>query len=105
MFLMRRGDSDRRRAHARGILKIVLADCMMVTAGGANVAAQEKWVATWTASAHGPYPSGFPTAGPDLQFAFPTASTGATDQTFRLVVRPDLWGSRMRLRFSNAFGS
>src|SRR5262249_36731135 len=39
-----------------------------------------------------------------LQFAFPVPSNGAADQTFRLIVRPDLWGRRMRLRFSNAFG-
>jgi len=29
---------------------------------------------------------------------------GANDQTFRLVVRPDLWGKKFRLRFSNVFG-
>ena len=29
---------------------------------------------------------------------------GATDQTFRLIVKPDLWGNRVRLRFSNVYG-
>jgi lysophospholipase L1-like esterase len=34
-----------------------------------------------------------------------SAARGASDQTFRLVVRPSLWGSRARLRFANTFGS
>jgi lysophospholipase L1-like esterase len=95
----------RRCATAYRTLTVLVAMDIAVVGAAANVSAQEKWVASWTASAHGPYPSGFPTAAPDLQFAFPTSSRGATDQTFRLIVRPDLWGSRMRLRFSNAFGS
>ena len=65
---------------------------------------REKWVASWAASAHGPFPSGFAVAQPNLTFAFPSAQTGANDQTFRLIVHPDLWGKRFRLRFSNVFG-
>jgi lysophospholipase L1-like esterase len=64
-----------------------------------------RWVATWSASAHGPYPSGNATAGPDLRFAFPDPQVGASDQSFRLMVRPGLWGPRVRLRFANTFGS
>ena len=64
----------------------------------------EKWVATWTASVHGPYPAGNASAQPNLRFAFPSAETGARDQTFRLIVQPDIWGKRIRLHFSNAFG-
>src|SRR5439155_20414433 len=37
------------------------------------------------------------------RFAFPDAA-GAHDQTFRLIVKPDLWGHRLRLRFSNVYG-
>lgn len=65
----------------------------------------QKWVASWTASAHGPYPSGNASAQPVLDFAIESAATGANDQTFRLILRPDLWGQRGRLRLSNAFGS
>jgi lysophospholipase L1-like esterase len=65
----------------------------------------EKWVAAWAASVQGPYPSGNASAQPVLDFAFPSPARGASDQTFRLIVRPDLWGSRVRLRFSNAFGT
>jgi lysophospholipase L1-like esterase len=56
------------------------------------------------ASAHGPYPSGNAVAQPELRFAFPTPASGARDQTFRLIVRPDLWGTAWRIRLSNAFG-
>lgn len=67
--------------------------------------AARKWVTSWTGSAQGPYPAGSPLAQPDLRFAFPSAEQGARDQSFRLIVRPDLWGPRARLRLSNAFGT
>ena len=31
--------------------------------------------------------------------------TGARDQSFRLIVQPDLWGKRIRIHLSNAFGN
>jgi len=65
----------------------------------------QKWVTAWTGSAQGPYPVGNPSAQPNLSFAFPTPAEGAHDQTFRLIVRPDIWGTRTRLRFSNVFGT
>jgi lysophospholipase L1-like esterase len=65
----------------------------------------EHWVASWVASAHGPYPVGNPSAQPDQKFAFPSAAVGANDQTFRLVVKPGLWGRQARLRFTNVFGT
>ena len=57
------------------------------------------------ASAQGPYPVGNATAQPELKFAFPDPAKGATDQSFRLIVRPDIWGRQARLRLSNAFGT
>src|SRR6516164_3745840 len=81
----------------------------------------QRWVATWaTAPATffqyvppvAPAPPGPPTTfapaniQPDLGYPFPDANTaGATDQTFRTIVKPDLWGDKMRFRFSNVFGS
>jgi lysophospholipase L1-like esterase len=74
-----------------------------------NKAAQapktEKWATTWAASVQGPYPVGNPSAQPVLKFAFPAAESGARDQTFRLILQPELWGQKMRLRFSNVFGT
>jgi lysophospholipase L1-like esterase len=67
--------------------------------------AQEKWVTAWAASVQGPYPVGNPSAQPDLRFAFPSPATGARDQTFRVIVTPDIWGREIRLRLSNALGT
>ena len=68
-------------------------------------AQQNEWSTSWAASVQGPYPVGNPSAQPDQRFAFPMPAAGANDQTFRLVVRPDLWGRQARLRLSNAFGT
>jgi lysophospholipase L1-like esterase len=79
--------------------------CAAVTQAVAAPAKAQHWVAAWTASAHGPYPIGNPTAQPDLKFAFPDAARGAADQSFRMVVRPDVWGKQARIRLSNAYGT
>ncbi len=65
----------------------------------------QKWVVSWAGSVQGPYPVGNPSAQPDQRFAFPVPEAGARDQTFRLMVRPDIWGKQARLRFSNVFGT
>src|SRR6266480_6645466 len=85
----------------------------------------QHWVASWATSpaayfvyvapvpqnqALAPSPTRFTTANiqPDLAFPFPNATTtGATavSQTFRSIVKPDLWGDTMRVRFSNVFGN
>src|SRR5262249_13451433 len=67
--------------------------------------ASQKWVVSWAASAHGPYPVGNASAQPDQRFAFPDPATGARDQTMRLIVRPSIWGQQMRMRLSNVFGT
>ena len=71
----------------------------------AGEAAAQQWVASWTGSAHGPYPVGNPTAQPELKYAFPAADVGARNQTFRMIVRPDVWGPQTRIRLSNVFGT
>jgi lysophospholipase L1-like esterase len=67
--------------------------------------AADKWVTSWAASVQGPYPIGNPSAQPVQKFAFPVPEAGARDQTFRLVVMPEIWGKQARLRLSNAFGT
>lgn len=62
-----------------------------------------KWAASWAAAMQGPAPCGVPAALPDLSFALPHDQ--ADGQSMRMVFRPDLWGKRGRLRFSNAFGA
>ena len=64
-----------------------------------------RWVVSWVGSAHGPYPAGNALAQPELKLAFPRPATGARDQSFRLIVRPEIRGCQARLRFSNAFGT
>lgn len=71
----------------------------------AAAAADTPWVASWTASVHGPYPVGNPTAQPELKYAIPSAETGFTDQTIRNILRPDVWSNAARIRLSNAFGT
>ena len=68
-------------------------------------ASAQQWVASWTASVHGPYPVGNPTAQLELKFALPSAEQGARNQSFRLIVKPDVWGQQTRLRLSNVFGT
>ncbi len=73
------------------------------------VAAQAEgagtWVTSWAASAQGPYPVGNTVLEPDLRRVFPEPAQGAKDQTFRLIVKPDVWGKEARIRLSNAFGT
>ena len=77
---------------------------------GANLAASqpamadERFIAVWTGAVQGPYPLGNPSAQPDLGFALPNPTMGAVDQSFRLIVRPGQWGTKARIRLSNAFG-
>jgi lysophospholipase L1-like esterase len=87
------------------ILTIFAALAFLLIAGRTDPANAQSWVASWTASAQGPWPVGNATAQPELKFALPSAETGASDQTFRMIVRPDVWGNRARIRFSNAFGT
>jgi lysophospholipase L1-like esterase len=98
--------------HFRRLVFVVvgLTASLAVAAQAATGKAQDKgqdkgFVAAWTASAHGPYPVGNPTAQPELKFALPSPERGAADQSFRLTVRPDVWGQKARLRLSNAFGT
>jgi lysophospholipase L1-like esterase len=91
---------------------------------GTEDATNQHWVASWATSPAAyfvyiaPVPQdqtlGFSTTKssvaniqPDLAYPFPDSKTTgatATDQTIRSIVKPDLWGSSMRLRFSNVFG-
>ena len=89
------------RPSPRSLLPLLLLGLL----AAASSARAEKWVTSWAASAQGPYPVGNATAQPELRFALPTPDTGAKDQTFRLIIKPELWGRTVRLRLSNAFGT
>jgi lysophospholipase L1-like esterase len=82
-----------------------IAGCLAGSASAQSLPRGQKWAAAWAASSHGPYPSGNASAQPILDFAIESAERGAIDQTFRLIIRPDLWSTRIRLRFANTFGT
>jgi lysophospholipase L1-like esterase len=86
-------------------LSLIVAMASPLWAQSARPPAGQKWVATWAASVHGPYPSGNPSAQPDLKYAIPDPVKGAVDQSFRLIIKPDLWGDRFRIRVANTFGT
>ncbi|MFO1162780.1 MAG: GDSL-type esterase/lipase family protein [Reyranellaceae bacterium] len=85
--------------------RLILLLALAVAAMLPEAANAQQWVASWTASAHGPYPIGNPTAQPELKFAFPMAEQGARNQSFRMIVKPDVWGPQARIRLSNVFGT
>jgi len=64
-----------------------------------------RWIVSWAASIQGPYPIGNPSAQPDMSRVFPVPVAGARDQSFRLIVRPTLWGRETRIRLSNVLGA
>src|ERR1700722_19622634 len=64
-----------------------------------------KWVASWTVAAQGVLSSQPGSPSPDLAFAIPNYSIGAQEQTFRLIIKPDVWENEARLRLTNIFGT
>ena len=64
-----------------------------------------RWITSWVGSVQGPYPVGNPSAQPLMDGVFPSPALGACDQSFRLIVRPDVWGPQTRIRLSNAMGT
>src|ERR1700733_7844244 len=64
-----------------------------------------KWVASWTNAVQGVLTSQPGSPSPDLAFAIPNYSVGAQEQTFRLIIKPDLWENEARLRLSNLYGT
>ena len=88
----------------RSLARFMIASLLAALPQAASARDGEGWVVSWTGSVQGPYPVGNPSAQPDQKFAFPDPATGARDQTFRLMVQPDLWGRQTRIRLSNAFG-
>jgi lysophospholipase L1-like esterase len=98
---------DKKKPWGNAMLKriVTLATLLFIAPQLAAAESATKWVASWAGSAQGPYPVGNPSAQPDLKFAFPSATAGARDQTFRLIVRPSVWGRQARIRLTNVFGT
>jgi lysophospholipase L1-like esterase len=84
---------------------VLLATPLVLATLSPAAASPPNFVVAWAASVQGPYPVGNATAQPEMRFAFPDPAKGAADQSFRLIVRPDIWGKQARIRLSNAFGT
>ena len=87
--------------------RIVVALLLLVLAAVASAqdAPKTKWVVSWAGSVQGPYPVGNPSAQPDMKLALASPEAGAKDQSFRLIIKPEIWGREARIRLSNAFGT
>src|SRR5207245_54036 len=66
---------------------------------------QHQGLSSRAGAGQGPYPIGKPSAQPDLNVAFPAAETRARYQSFRMILKPEIWAREARLRFSNALGA
>jgi lysophospholipase L1-like esterase len=86
-------------------------------ASASLAASGSGWAASWATPISGEFkklilPPGVPVAyaatikalfgQPEFDFALPNGQ--AADQTFRMIVKPELWGDTMRIRLSNTFG-
>src|SRR5436189_1868508 len=99
------------------ILALILTQCGSFVFAQ-NAGSPEHWIATWAASAQQP-PTAVPPAAPTAPAA-PAPAAGAgqrgggggqrglaalNDQTMRMVVRTSIGGQRVRVEFSNAYGT
>lgn len=94
------------RPPTRGARVAALALLAVLVPGGlgGSAAAQSDatWVDAWQAAPQGPYPAGC--GGPfPSRTLFPLDE--AVGQSFRMVVRPSLGGTAVRVRLSNLYGS
>jgi lysophospholipase L1-like esterase len=75
------------------------------TTSASEAFANWKWAASWAAAAQGVLSRQPGSPSPDLEFAFPSYTAGAQEQTFRIIIKPDLWESEGRLRLTNLWGT
>jgi lysophospholipase L1-like esterase len=76
-----------------------------------SLIAQEHWVATWAASPQqvraplAPPPAAAPAPGAPPAPAGPRPIASFNNQTVRMIVRTSIGGNRLRVQFSNTYGS
>src|SRR5580704_16122435 len=75
-------------------LVIVISAVLNLIASAQSMTESGHWVSAWSAAVHPPLP--FPGLPPSPVFE---------NQTIRMVVRPAIGGTRVRIRLSNAFGT
>jgi len=104
--------ASERHRHHNGVMDVTDDSGPAEAGGGAGPVAGQRWVASWSTSLHAPTPPPEPTGvisaydnQPDQSFVVPDPTAeGLRDQTIRMIVKPDLWGNTIRVRFSHVFG-
>jgi lysophospholipase L1-like esterase len=79
---------------AVGLLVLVLSATLSGPAMAQKAEPANHWVSAWTTALHAPNPMPGIAAEPAIK-----------DKTIRMIVRPSIGGQRLRVRFSNEFGS
>ena len=79
---------------AAGLLVLLFSAMLSGQAIAQKAAPVNHWVSAWTAALYAPNPMPGIAAEPAIK-----------DKTIRMIVRPSLGGQRLRVRFSNEFGS
>lgn len=93
----------------RRAVTVLLASTLIAAGQTSNQTPSQHWVATWAASpqaraAGGPPRAAAPTAQPGTP-APPAQATSFKDQTVRMIVHTSIGGGRVRVEFSNAYGT
>ena len=84
----------RNKWFAQIALAVCVAAAVVVHVCAETPSSPDHWVSAWSTAVHAPLP--FPGLPPSPVFG---------NQTIRMVVRPTIGGGRVRIRFSNEFGS
>ena len=82
------------RITSKVFLVIIIVAISILPAKTQDLNKTGHWVSAWSAAVHSPLP-----------FSDLPASPVINNQTVRMVVRPSIGGNRIRIRFSNEFGS
>jgi hypothetical protein len=100
---------------AVGFFVLITAPAVSPKASALGDDHDQKWVASWATAIQSAFVAPTTPQGPavsayepqpDLSFALPNATThGISNQTLRMIIKPDLWGDTVRVRFSNVFGT
>lgn len=94
-------------AHSTGLrveTGVVAATLMFFGSIGQADELELRWVTSWAVQMQAAYVARpVHDSQPNLSLALPNAT--ATNQTFRMIVRPRLWGQLVRIRLSNEFGT
>jgi lysophospholipase L1-like esterase len=79
---------------AAGLLVLILSATLSVQTMAQKATPANHWVSAWTTALYAPNPMPGIAAEPAIK-----------DKTIRMIVRPSIGGQRLRVRFSNEFGS